>query len=204
MAEIEFLGIVAYQNETCPVVVTSNSRKKVTTVGNVYYGDVSDTTPIVHSINPNNGTALGGTLVHISGINLLPFSTDSVVVSFSGVECAVVRNDSNSIDCITGRRRPENIETSSISILIPGRGYAIVDSSVEYLYVDKWSALTSWLNQEPPVEGDIVWIPDGQVLMLDIETPILTFLLVEGALYFDRDKDVTLDSYYIFVLGKHH
>lgn len=34
-----------------------------------------------------------------------------------------------------------------------------------------------------------------------METPVLTFLLVEGDLYFDRSKDVSIDSYYIFILG---
>ncbi len=46
---------------------------------------------------------------------------------------------------------------------LSGTGLALVDDSAKYLYIDKWSALTSWKNQEPPVDGDVVWIPDGQV-----------------------------------------
>ena len=37
--------------------------------------------------------------------------------------------------------------------------------------------------------------------MLDVETPILSVLLVEGALYFDQEKDVSIDASYIFVHG---
>ena len=73
--------------------------------------------------------------------------------------------------------------TSSIYVFIPGRGQALVDQSISFLYIDKWSVVTSWKNQEIPVDGDIVWVPDGQVILLDTPTPVLTFLLVEGALY---------------------
>jgi hypothetical protein len=158
----------------------------------------------VTDISPNNGTAIGGTLVTISGDNLLPSDSvfgDGIQVLFSGVSCAVVRSNLTTIQCITGHRSPYNIEVSNITVWIPGRGYAAVNKSLSFLYIDKWSALTSWKYQEPPVEGDIVWIPDGQVILLDTNTPILTFLLIEGALYFDRSKDLTVDAFYIFVLG---
>jgi hypothetical protein len=39
------------------------------------------------------------------------------------------------------------------------------------------------------------------VLELDIATPVLTFLLVEGDLFFDRNKDVSIDSFYIYIRG---
>ena len=45
-----------------------------------------------------------------------------------------------------------------------------------------------------------MWIPDGQVILLDTNTPILTFLLIKGAPYFDRSKDLTVDAFYIFFL----
>ncbi len=41
-----------------------------------------------------------------------------------------------------------------------------------------------------------------QVILLDVQTPVLTFLLIEGDLYFDRNTPlVSVDAYYIFVLG---
>ena len=202
LAEIEFLGVVASVNVTCPVVVSSPSLRSSSNVGSVSYSSLKDFTPYVQSVYPNNGSALGGDTVTLYGQHLDSLlSSESVSVSFSGVSCSVISSTSSTIKCITGQRQPQDIETSSISVNIPGRGFALIAASAQYLYIDKWSALTTWLNQEPPVEGDIVWVPDGQVILLDVNTPILTFLLIEGALYFDRTKDLTLDSFYIFVLG---
>ena len=203
LAELEFLGIVAASNDTCPIVVTSNLTNTEVTAGYVKYESITTFTPIIREVSPNNGTALGGTKVTLIGDHLQPIDSMNagILVSFSGVQCSVIYSNATTIVCITGVRHPSDIEVSKIVVLIPGRGYAAINSSASYLYIDKWSALTSWQYQEPPVDGDIVWIPDGQVILLDKNTPILVFLLVQGALYFDRTKDISVDAYYIFVLG---
>jgi hypothetical protein len=205
LAEVEFTGTVAATQSTCPITVTSPDADITTVIGSVSYGDISQFTPLITEISPNNGTALGGTLVTITGHHFDAFPSldnhHAVSVSFSGVACTVQSTTATQITCITNPRRPEDVEISSVVVNIPGRGVAVVGDDVSYLYIDNWSELTSWKNQELPVEGDFVWIPDGQVLSLDIKTPILTFLLVEGSLYFDRNKDVSLDSSYIFVFG---
>jgi len=37
-----------------------------------------------------------------------------------------------------------------------------------------------------------VWVPEGQVLVLDIDTPVLAMLLlVEGKLYFDTTRNIS-------------
>ena len=197
LAEVEFLGTVAWINETCPIMVNSKSNNFAASAGSVLY-DFANFTPRVTSVFPSNGSALGGEVVQIHGTGFGPGSVD---VRFSGVECSVVSHSSTVITCITNPRLPENVETSSIKVLVSGKGYATVPDSVEYLYLDKWSALTSWKNQEPPVDGDVVWIPDGQVILLDVSTPKLAFLLIEGSLHVDRHSSINIDSYYIFILG---
>lgn len=203
LAEVDFLGVVASTAPTCTVSVTSTSNAITSNVGTVEYKGITEYAPFVQSLSPPNGTALGGQLVTISGhhFSTAASSTEQLVVEFSGVPCAVVDRSDTEITCVTGLRRPEDIRTSSVTVNIPGRGLAVVSDDVKYLYIDNWSALTSWKNQDPPVEGDFVWIPDGQVLLLDVKTPVLTFLLVEGDLYFDRNQDVSIDSFYIFVFG---
>jgi len=124
-----------------------------------------------------------------------------VYITLSGVPCAVYWLNATQVQCITGPRPPEYVTVSVVKVLVEGYGWALIDDDAEFLYVDKWSALTSWLNQEPPLEGDLVYIPDGQVILLDINTPILTALIIEGALYFDRTKNLTLDASYIFING---
>jgi hypothetical protein len=200
LSEIEFLGTMAFINDTCPIVVKSTSVNFQNSPGMILYDSIH-TTAEVSKVFPSNGSAIGGETVFIYGKGFTPSNHQALSVKFSGVDCHIRFYNNTVISCITGARPPEKVETSSIKVLVGGKGYATVPDTVEYLYIDKWSALTSWKNQEPPVDGDFVWIPDGQVILLDENTPKLLFVLVEGSLYFDRTKTLTMDTYYLFILG---
>lgn len=39
------------------------------------------------------------------------------------------------------------------------------------------------------------------MILLDVNTPVMSVLLVEGALYLDKTVDVNIDAYYIFIHG---
>lgn len=91
-------------------------------------------------------------------------------------------------------------------------------------YLDRWSLLDTWANQEPPIEDALVSIPAGQAILLaperravssigteDEDTPQLLILTVEGGerkprpreirvgvLVFDN-KDIHLQATYIWV-----
>jgi hypothetical protein len=67
-------------------------------------------------------------------------------------------------------------------------------------YVDRWSNIYSWLESEPPVDGDSVVVPEGQVIMLDQNSPQLFLLLISGYFEFDR-QDLMLNSTYIWIAG---
>ena len=205
LAEVNFLGITAATSDTCSIVVSSADVGVSTNAGSLMYNNVASFTPAVLSLYPNNGTALGGDVVTITGTHFSSFgaasSTSAIEVFLSGKPCMVLGHDDTEITCVTSPRKPEDVTESSILVNIPGRGDAVVADNVLYQYIDKWSALTSWRNREPPVAGDMVWIPDGQVISLDVKTPVLTFLLVEGELHFDRNYDVSIDSTYILLLG---
>ncbi len=67
-------------------------------------------------------------------------------------------------------------------------------------YLDRWSDLRTWLHNEPPVEDDLVVIPDGQTVVLDVSPPRLFVLLVQGVLTFGR-QDLNLDANYILIQG---
>ena len=108
---------------------------------------------------------------------------------------------STRITCVTGKRSPEDVLPTTLIVHVPGHGDSISADSSVYQYIDRWSALTSWKNQEPPVDGDLVWVPQGQVIMLDVFTPVLTALLIQGSVYVDTQKDVSVDATYIFVMG---
>ena len=73
------------------------------------------------------------------------------------------------------------------------------------MYVNYWSDDTTWGGEFAPIEGDMVYIPSGLNLLVDVDsTPILSAVLVEGSLIFPPDPSNpnhqrTFDSHYIFV-----
>ena len=50
-----------------------------------------------------------------------------------------------------------------------------------------------------PVEGDIVTVRYNWIMKLDVNTPILDVLFVDGTLYFDDSQDITLRAKHIYV-----
>jgi len=70
---------------------------------------------------------------------------------------------------------------------------------VTFLYADRWSASSTWGGEVPPKEGETVQIPAGLTLLLDVPTPKLMLLLIEGALIVEDVPGITLDANYIFI-----
>jgi hypothetical protein len=64
-------------------------------------------------------------------------------------------------------------------------GAAGTSSAVSYQYVDLWSRRTTWGGGDPPVEGDMVLVPAGTTVLLDVSPPLLSALVLEGDLLFD-------------------
>lgn len=159
----------------------------------------SAVTPTVTDIYPNNGTALGGDLVTITGTGFPASSTGAVSVAFNGIDCAVQSTSATMITCITGLRTAVN--ERSVAVNVTGAGLAVYNYSTTYFrYLDRWSELTTWKDNEPPMEGDTVIVPIGQAILVDISPPVLFLVLVEGEMIFDR-QDLTFDASYILVHG---
>jgi len=108
----------------------------------------------------------------------------------------------SALSCITSERN-NGIQPPSTVLWLAGRGYAIISERAEdtvFRYVDRWSNVFSWLESEPPVDGDSVVVPEGQAIMLDQDSPQLFLLLISGYFEFDR-KDLKLDATYIWISG---
>lgn len=207
--EIEFIGIpvAARSSGACPVNVTvtpvvSNALLEgtpaatvVAAAGTITYA--AAVTMFITGISPNNGTALGGTPVVITGTGF-PADPAAVSVSFNGVPARVVASSPSSITVLTGAR--DAIRPLSVSVRTD-TGAAVYDPSMVYFrYLDRWSALTTWKYQEPPVDGDTVLVPEGQAILVDVSPPRLFLVLVEGDMVFDR-RDLTFNASYILVHG---
>eukprot|EP00438_Fugacium_kawagutii_P001911 Skav218218 [mRNA] locus=scaffold1375:86487:92544:- [translate_table: standard] len=156
-------------------------------------------TPRVTSLSPDRGTARGDTLVTLYGEGV---GTGNAEIFFNGYPCIPQEANSTALSCMTTERNA-GINAPSTTVMLQGRGYAIISERAEdtvFRYVDKWSNIYSWLESEPPVDGDSVVVPEGQAIMLDVNSPKLFLLLISGYFEFDR-QDLMLNSTYIWIAG---
>ena len=159
------------------------------------------------SVSPRRGTTAGGTRITISG----NFHIDNrqVSVSIAGVQCTSAKVASASggrkITCITGYHGPTNATHSGsayVLVTIEGVGGGTLAAATEatYSYIDLWSRSSTWGGDAPPIAGDVVIIPEGQSVVLDVSPPYIYMLVIQGHLTFDR-VDLSLNTSYIFVQG---
>jgi hypothetical protein len=181
-------------------------------------------TPTVIAILPVYASALGGETVTLTGTGFVASQPAAHEVMLNDYPCAVqtVNAAGTEITCVTGARisarpapsgreisvrviNPSASAPSGFALLVPNPAANVSPLANQALppvfrYLDKWSALTTWRFQEPPVDGDTVVIPQGQAVLLDVSPPKLFFLLIQGVLIFD-EKDLALDASYIYVQG---
>ena len=67
---------------------------------------------------------------------------------------------------------------------------------------DLWSNPATWPNKKVPVAGDKVDIASGKEVTLDVSTPALGGLTINGKLVFADSKDLELNSEWIMVHGE--
>lgn len=162
----------------CDVVVISVGMTVTYPEQYVYSRDL---TPQVTSINDSRGGTEGGTRLTISGSGF----TDDAMVTIAGSPCIVSTVMESMIECTT--ERSGRTIRAKVMVFIEGKGFAISD--VYFWYVDVWSSNFTWGGGPLPQEGDFVVIPRGQTLLLDVKTPVLSYLLIQGGeLIFDQAK----------------
>jgi len=92
---------------------------------------------------------------------------------------------------------------SSLEITILDKGLVATQGMV-FLYVNLWSADTTWGGEFAPMHMESVYVPKGLNLLVDVDsTPELNAVIVEGTLIFTPDTDPKherfFDARYIFV-----
>jgi hypothetical protein len=134
------------------ILATSTYVKYVKAADTVVF-DVA-ATPVVTGVSPIYGTALGGTSVTIDAMQLPSNLSDTTVV-VNGYSCSVTSTTSSSITCDTSARGIDWYDNGiQLSWPVQGTlgeqtveyGNSISLSTVEFRYLDKWSALSSWDN----------------------------------------------------------
>ena len=56
----------------------------------------------------------------------------------------------------------------------------LLQTSADFQFIDVWTSPFTWGGSSPPVAGDMVVVPAGQILLLDNSTERLSMVLIQG------------------------
>ncbi|CAG9312591.1 unnamed protein product [Blepharisma stoltei] len=155
-------------------------------------------TPYITDFSPKFGTSLGGDTITFTGSFGASTAVSDVTITIDEVSCSVTSVTSTQIQCTTSPR--PNYVSPSLSIAIAGVGYVVTHGKT-FLYAERWSAYTTWGGEVPPFEGEAVSIPVGMNILLDIATPHLTLIVIEGGLIVEDVPGLSIDADYIYIQG---
>ncbi|KAM9824037.1 PKHD1 like 1, tandem duplicate 1 [Neosynchiropus ocellatus] len=160
----------------------------------------AELTPVISEVSPRRGGTAGGTTLTISGSG---FSTDveDVNVTIAGSVCDIQSTNTTHIICVTNAQ-PRSQETQVV-VSIKGQGDAKQESA-DFFYVDVWSSRFTWGGLSPPEEGSFVVITEGQTILLDVSTPVLKMLLIQGGTLVFDETDIELQAENILIVGGGH
>lgn len=134
------------------------------------------------------------------------FSSDTTSYSIliDNRACRVSYANSTHVQCITGKR-PGLYATPTLELTIAGYGNVATQGLI-FRYVNYWSEPLTWGGEFAPLEGDMVYIPKGLNLLVDVDsTPVLSAVVVEGSLIFPSNANPnhlrTFDAHYVMVRG---
>ena len=157
-------------------------------------------TGVVQGVTPQWGTALGGDIVTIFG-NFPYESFAGLNVSINGVFVNSILSANGSVIVVITAAR-DAVRESTVIVFTNEGGYTVTaPNAILFMYLDRWSASTTWAYGEFPVFGDTVIVPVGQAILLDVSPPQLKLLLVQGTLIWDRVNGLELQASYIIVSG---
>ncbi|KAJ3227695.1 Fibrocystin-L [Clydaea vesicula] len=179
---------------SCPIVLSNVNAAPLTASFNFTYE--THLTAKVVSISPTIGGTAGGTFITITGTGFNG-TINSTSVSIGNADCKITFLNQTTINCITGKNNNGGKFPPVITSELLGSSHT--NDDVQFWYMDRWSSRFTWGNQDLPSIGQSVWIAPNQVVMLDVDTPRLNLVLIEGTLLFDLAKNITLEATYIFI-----
>ena len=155
-------------------------------------------TPKVSGVSPDKGGTGGGTEITITGTGF----TAGATASIGGSPCIVSSTTGTTeIVCIT----EPHVGSGEFPVLVKlsgGNSIAETPGSDSFQYVDRWSSVWTWGGGPVPQEGEFIVLEKGQNIVLDVSTPRLSFLLLNGGnLIWDKEADgLQLNTEFILIM----
>ncbi|MCJ8746157.1 hypothetical protein PDJAM_G00138700 [Pangasius djambal] len=175
---------------SCTVVVLNSYGSANITNGYTYKTSL---TPVITDVSPRRGGTAGGTLLTVTGYG---FSGGNVSVTIAGSVCDVQSANETQVICVTNAQ-PRSQQTK-VLLHVGNRGIAKTDRA-DFFYIDVWSSRYTWGGQSPPEAGTFAVITKGQTILLDVSTPVLKMLLIQGGKLIFDEADIELQAENILI-----
>ncbi|XP_053349466.1 PKHD1 like 1, tandem duplicate 1 [Clarias gariepinus] len=175
---------------SCTVIVLNSHGSASITNGFTYKTSL---TPVIMDVSPRRGGTAGGTLLTVTGYG---FSGGNVNVTIAGSVCDIRSTTETQVICVTNAQ-PISQQTK-VLLMIGNRGNAKTDNA-DFFYIDVWSSRYTWGGESPPEEGTFAVITKGQTILLDVSTPVLKMLLIQGGTLIFDEADIELQAENILI-----
>ena len=183
--------------KSCPILATVGDVSVTSTVEYIYDQSL---TPTISNVYPKRGGTGGGTPVSIVGEG---FGNSGSAVYIDGVMCDIATQNNTFIRCFTNEHKGS--VSALVKVLVPGIGNAVYneENNSKFYYIDRWSSPWTWGGFGIPQVEEFIVISEGQTILLDVSTPKLKFLLIQGGtLMFDEEQDMLdLNAEFILLVG---
>ncbi|CAD8069993.1 unnamed protein product [Paramecium primaurelia] len=151
-------------------------------------------TPVIINVLPKDIPPHTQTVITITGTGFISGST-SVFIDY--IECQIQSVTATQIKCLSGLK---DITTASVTnnfkVVVDGDEAV---NNAQVIYGQRWSDIQTWGGYVFPSDGDSVMVYQGATLIVDVHTPKLVQVLVEGNLVFADDADTFLDAQYLVI-----
>ncbi|KAI0230284.1 Fibrocystin-L [Lamellibrachia satsuma] len=181
--------------QACDVIFSYGTLAPITLTSGYNYSDAK--TPAVTSVTPKVGVTSGGDSLTITGADFGADKT-AITVNIDGATCVVSTVSDTSIECTSGKHVTSL--QALVEVFVAANGKA-KNEVAKFEYLDVWSSKETWGGLDPPEEGSLVVIPAGKTVMLDVDTPVLKMLLIQGGKVLFDEKDVELKTENILIVG---
>ncbi|KAK3532561.1 hypothetical protein QTP86_024146, partial [Hemibagrus guttatus] len=175
---------------SCTVVVLNSYGSANITNGYTYKTSL---TPVITDVSPRRGGTAGGTLLTVTGYG---FSGGNVSVTIAGSVCDVQSASDTQVICVTNSHPKSQL--TKVLVNVGNRGVAQMDRA-DFFYIDVWSSQYTWGGQSPPEAGSFAVITKGQTILLDVSTPVLKMLLIQGGKLIFDEADIELQAENILI-----
>ncbi|XP_075128051.1 fibrocystin-L-like [Leptodactylus fuscus] len=179
-------------SQSCNVMVM-NGNNSVQINNSFTY--MSAFTPVISDVTPKRGGTAGGTRLTITG-SQFSSNISAITVTIAQSVCNIQTATSTQIVCITSAHSPS--QRAKVTVYIDGQGNAKMDNA-DFFYIDVWSSKYTWGGESPPDEGSMAVITQGQTILLDVSTPVLKMLLIQGGTLVFDEADIELQAENILI-----